>query len=226
MRNIIKISFLAIVFFYGCASYNVLPQNITRYDKGVKILDSQKASSKVQIEVAQNTLGGFKDTPLVVYVGAEITSGNDVVFDTDNITVKEQNSALPVLTYEQLLTSKFDFTRILEDFGIPTPTPTVINNNIISPFFYFGRGGFLAYGPFFYPFLFDNSQNQQLIQEQIQSRKIMGANYLRKTTLSIKSKAKGGFIAIDPKNIKPGVITLNVILDKDTHTFNLDITKK
>ena len=56
MKNI----FVAMVFgalfgglLAGCAKFEILPQNITLYSKGVKIIQSQKQDSKVQLEIAQ-----------------------------------------------------------------------------------------------------------------------------------------------------------------------------
>ncbi|PAF47383.1 hypothetical protein BKH46_04705 [Helicobacter sp. 12S02634-8] len=209
----------------GCASYTITPQNITRYDKGVEILDSIKPSSKVQIEISQSHLGGISHPPLVVYVGAQILEGNEVILDTDNISASQNNQPLPILTYAQILKSSYDFSDILQDFGIPTPPSSVSTTNIITPIFYYGRGGFLAYNMLFNPFLIDDSQTQQMIQEQREARKIMATNYLRKTTLSVEIKAKGGFIAIDTKKIHTGTLELKVSLGKDVHRFDINIQK-
>lgn len=226
MLKSLKLLFFAFValFMVSCASYNVAPQNITSYDKGVEILSASQDDSKVQIEVAQRKLGGISKPPLVIYVGAQITAGKEIVFDTNNLSATQDQNKLEILTYDQILHSSYDFNPILQDFGIPTP-PVSVNTNIYAPMLYFGRGNFLAYGMFFSPFFADTLQNQQAIAEQIQSRKIMATNYLRKSTLSIDSKAKGGFIAIKPNNIKTGVIELKVFIREKPYIFKIDITK-
>ncbi|MDO7253560.1 hypothetical protein [Helicobacter cappadocius] len=225
MKTSIKIVFLALlaILISSCASYNVAPENITRYDKGIDILDASKEDSKVQIEVSQHKLGGLSKSPLVIYVGAQITSGKDIIFDIDNLQATQNQNKLEILTYDQILHSSYDFTDILQDFGIPTPP--VNNTNIYAPMLYFGRGGFLAYSLFFSPFFMDNIQNQQAIAEQAQARKILATNYLRKSTLSVEGKAKGGFIAIKPNKIKTGVIELKVFIREKPYIFKINITK-
>ncbi|PAF48628.1 hypothetical protein BKH41_04975 [Helicobacter sp. 12S02232-10] len=224
-----KKTFLIPLFFLlicgGCASYNIIPQNIDRYDKGVEIIDSTQPDSKVQIEISQHRLGGLSNPPLVIYIGAQILKGEDVLFDTTNLKASQNGQNLQVLTYRQILDSNYDFTDILQEFSIPTPT-TAVNTNIITPIFYYGRGGFLAYNMLFNPFIIDDMQAQQMMQEQRQARKIMAANYLRKTTLSIEGKAKGGFVAISPKYIKAGMIRLKITLKNETHQFDINIQKR
>ncbi|PAF51543.1 hypothetical protein [Helicobacter sp. 13S00477-4] len=213
------------LFFASCASYRVIPENIVRYDKGVEILNSEKAHSKVQIEVSQKKLGGLNNPPLVIYIGTQITQGANIILDTDDVIAMQNGTKLKVLNYREVLDSNFDFTNILQDFSIPTPT-VAVNTNVITPIFYFGRGGFLAYNMLFNPFIINDAQTQQMLQEQRQARKIMGANYLRKTTLSIEGKAKGGFVAISPKHIKAGKITLKIQIGDEAHLFNIDIEKR
>ncbi|PAF42310.1 hypothetical protein [Helicobacter sp. 11S03491-1] len=213
------------LLFVSCARYNVIPENIARYDKGVEILESGHPDSKVQIEISQNTLGGLKNPPLVIYIGAQILQGPDIILDTHNLSATQNGSKLMILTYREILNSNYDFTSILQDFGIPTPGVSS-NTNIMAPIFYFGRGGFLVYNMFLNPFIIDNIQSQQTFQEQREARKIMATNYLRKSTLSVVGKAKGGFIVISPKGIKPGTIKLEVLITKQPHIFNIDIRKR
>lgn len=226
MFKSLKLIFFAFValFMVSCASYSVVPQNITSYDKGVEIMSASQNDSKVQIEVAQRKLGGISKSPLVIYVGAQITAGKEIIFDISNLSATQDQNKLEILTYDQILDSSYDFDPILQDFGIPTPQVST-NTNIYAPMLYFGRGGFLAYGMFFSPFFADAVQNQQIIAQQTQARKIMATNYLRKSTLSVDSKAKGGFIAIKPNNIKTGVIELKVFIREKPYIFKIDITK-
>lgn len=226
MLKILKLIFFAFIalLMVSCASYNVAPQNITRYDKGVDIVSASQDDSKVQIEVAQRKLGGITKSPLVIYVGAQITAGKEIIFDTNNLSATQNQNKLEILTYDQIVNSSYDFEPILQDFGIPTP-PVSTNTNIYAPMLYFGRGAFLAYGMFFSPFFVDSVQNQQAIAEQAQARKIMATNYLRKSTLSVDSKAKGGFIAIKPNDIKTGVIELKVFIREKPYIFKINITK-
>lgn len=226
MFKLLKLIFFAFValFMVSCASYSVVPQNITSYDKGVEIMSASQNDSKVQIEVAQRKLGGISKSPLVIYVGAQITAGKEIIFDISNLSATQDQNKLEILTYDQILNSSYDFDPILQDFGIPTPQVST-NTNIYAPMLYFGRGAFLAYGMFFSPFFADTVQNQQIIAQQTQARKIMATNYLRKSTLSVDSKAKGGFIAIKPNNIKTGVIELKVFIREKPYIFKIDITK-
>lgn len=226
MFKLLKLIFFAFValFMVSCASYSVVPQNITSYDKGVEIMSASQNDSKVQIEVAQRKLGGISKSPLVIYVGAQITAGKEIIFDVSNLSATQDQNKLEILTYDQILNSSYDFDPILQDFGIPTPQVST-NTNIYAPMLYFGRGAFLAYGMFFSPFFADTVQNQQIIAQQTQARKIMATNYLRKSTLSVDSKAKGGFIAIKPNNIKTGVIELKVFIREKPYIFKIDITK-
>lgn len=211
----------------GCTTYKILPENITYYDRGIKILDSQEVKSKVQVEIPQNDIGGFKRLPLVVYVGAEITQGRDVLFDINSLVATQNGVIVPILNYRQVLDSDHNFAEVLQDFSIPIPVPTLINNNFVTPpFFYYGRGGFLTYNIFFNPFPFNNAQELQIIQEQRQARKIFAMNYLRKNTLSADrfgEKAKGGFVAIRSKNIKQGILLLKVLIGDEIHFFKLNI---
>lgn len=224
-----KLSLIIFLIFLlsGCATYSVLPENITRYDKGIEILDSQEASSRVQVEVSQNEVGGFKTLPLIMYVGVQITQGKDVLFDIDNLVATQNGVKIPILNYQQALDSQYSFAEALQDFSIFVPSPAVINNNFITPpFFYYGRGSFLTYNLFFNPFPLGNAQDLQIIQEQNQSRKVFAMNYLRKNTLSVEEKAKGGFIAIRSKYLKQGVLTLKVLIGDETHLFKINIQKK
>ncbi|PAF43947.1 hypothetical protein [Helicobacter sp. 11S02596-1] len=226
MKNTLFFALLIAFFLAGCATYNVVPQNIARYDKGIEILDSAQPNSKVQLEISQNKLGGLSNPPFVFYLGAQILKGPDILLDTSNLSASQNGKNLDILTYPQILESNEDFSDVLQDFGIPTPPAPISNTNIITPLFYYGRGGFLAYNMMFSPFIISDFSSQQMMQEQRQARKIMAANYLRKTTLSVDGKAKGGFVAISPKNIKAGTMVLKVILGDEVHYFHINIEKK
>ncbi|PAF53509.1 hypothetical protein BKH42_05525 [Helicobacter sp. 13S00482-2] len=226
MKTSINITLLTllIVLMNACTNYNVTPQNITRYDKGIDILDASQEDSRVQIEISQHKLGGINKTPLVIYVGVQIIAGKEIIFDIDNLSATQNQNKLEILTYDQILRSNYDFSDILQGFGILTP-PIPSTTNIYAPMFYFGRGGFLAYGMFFSPFFIDSVQNQQAIADQIQAKKILATNYLRKTTISVQTKAKGGFIAIKPNKIKAGVIELKIFIREKPYIFKIDISK-
>lgn len=213
----------------GCTTYKILPENITYYDRGIKILDSQEVKSKVQVEISQNDVGGFRRLPFVIYVGAQIQQGRDVLFDIDSLVATQNGVIVPILDYRQVLDSDYNFVEVLQDFSITIPVSTLINNNFVTPpFLYYGRGSFLTYNILFNPFPFNNVQELQIIQEQRQARKIFAMNYLRKSTLSADNfgeKAKGGFVAIRSKNIKEGNLLLKVLVGDETHLFKINIQK-
>ncbi|BCD45860.1 hypothetical protein [Helicobacter suis] len=225
VRLSVFLSFLLGAFFLtGCASYQIRPENITSYNNGIKVLTSGKAKSKVQIEVAQKKLKGLDNPPLVLYVGAQLIGGSPVDFDTSNISASENGVELPVLTFQQMFKSSYDFEPILQSYNIATPDSNIATSGIGPSMFYYGQGGFLAYDMMFGPFMMmDDVQTQEIMQEERQAFKIMAINYLKRSTLRVNGKAKGGFVVINSRGITPGVVMIKVSLEGETHTFKLDV---
>ncbi|WP_104749897.1 hypothetical protein [Helicobacter cynogastricus] len=225
MRSWVVASCLALGLATGCTKYSVIPENVTRYNNGVQVLTSSQSNSKVQVEVAQKQLKGLDNPPLVIYVGAQITGGSPVDFDSSHITATEGQINLPVLNFRQMVRSSYDFDPVLQKFNIAVPSTPITGDNIPSPMFYYGQGAFLAYDMMMgVPFMMmDDAQTQAIMQDERQAFKIMAINYLRRSTLKPDGKARGGFVVIDPKHITPGTIVVKIALNKDVHTFKLDI---
>lgn len=226
MKNI----FVAMVFgalfgglLAGCAKFEILPQNITLYSKGVKIIQSQKQDSKVQLEIAQrDTL----DDLLVFYVSAQLNSPKAILFSTDNVRASFDNQALKIYTYEEIAESDYNFIDILQDYNIPTPTPSAGSSMAynIAPFYYYAYPGFMYFSPMLSPFYINNSQDIAFRQEKRGALKVLLMNYLRESTLSHEISAQGGFVAISKKQIKKdGLLKLEVQINHDIHTFAIDM---
>ncbi|BDQ28205.1 hypothetical protein [Helicobacter ailurogastricus] len=216
---------LALSLLTGCVTYQVKPEKVTSYNNGIQVLTSAKPNSKVQIEVAQRKLKGLDNPPLVIYVGAQILSGGPLNFDTSNISASEGGNVLSVLSFQAMMKSSYDFEPVLQKFNIATPNSNIVEDGIGPSMFYYGQGSFLAYDMMFgMPFMMmDDVQTQEIMQEERQAFKIMAINYLKRSTLKPNGKAKGGFVVIDPKPIKPGTLVVKVNLHNEIHTFKIDI---
>ncbi len=221
----------------ACASYKITPEHVTSYNNGIQVMTSTQAKSKVQLEIAQSKLKGLSESPLVLYVAAQVLEGNPVVFSRKAISVSINQTNLPVLSLRQVMKSSFDFEGILQSFNITVPIGP-IDANVFSPsMFYYGQGGFLAYngmmyggmgmyGPGFGMMMMDDVEEQEVMQESRQALKILAINYLKNNTLNVENKAKGGFVVVDTKNLKtPGVVVVKVFLEDEIHTFKIDISK-
>ncbi|GAA8969203.1 hypothetical protein VN0041_00210 [Helicobacter pylori] len=234
-----KIVLVAIALLMSaCASYKITPEHVTSYNNGIQVMTSTQAKSKVQLEIAQSKLKGLNESPLVLYVAAQVLEGNPVVFSRKAISVSINQTNLPVLSLRQVMKSSFDFEGILQSFNISVPTAPIDNINMITPpMFYYGQGSFLAYngmmyggmgmyGPGFGMMMMDDVEEQEVMQESRQALKILAINYLKKNTLNVENKAKGGFVVVDTKNLKtPGVVVVKVFLEDEIHTFKIDISK-
>ncbi len=234
-----KIIVVALTLLMGaCASYKITPENVSSYKNGIQVMTSTQAKSKVQLEIAQSKLKGLSESPLVLYVAAQILEGDSVVFNRKTISVSINQTNLPVLSLKQVMKSSFDFEGILQSFNITVPTGP-IDANVFSPsMFYYGQGAFLAYSGLGYGYgmmpygvgygmmMMDDVEEQEIMQESRQALKILAINYLKKNTLNVENKAKGGFVVVDTKNLKtPGVIVVKVFLDDEIHTFKIDVSK-
>ncbi len=234
-----KFILVALTLLMGaCASYKITPENVSSYKNGIQVMTSTQAKSKVQLEIAQSKLKGLSESPLVLYVAAQILEGNSVVFNRKTISVSINQTNLPVLSLKQVMKSSLDFESILQSFNIAVPTGP-IDANVFSPsMFYYGQGAFLAYSGSGYGYglipygigygamLLDDVEEQEIEQESRKALKILAINYLKKNTLSVEDKARGGFVVVDTKNLKtPGVIVIKVFLDNEIHTFKIDVSK-
>ncbi|AFI03740.1 hypothetical protein [Helicobacter cetorum] len=238
MKKLIPSFIILLLALSGCASFKITPENVSSYNNGIQVLTSTQTKSKVQLEIAQSKFKGVSESPLVFYVAAQLLEGNSVVFNRKAISVTINNINLPVLSLRQVMNSSFDFESILESFNISVPQAPVDNVNVIAPpMYYYGQGSFLAYngmyggmgmyGPGLGMMMMDDVEEQQVMQESRQALKILAINYLKNNTLNVESKAKGGFIVVNAKNLKkPGVIVVKIFLDNEIHTFKIDVIKE
>lgn len=68
-----KIVLVAIALLMSaCASYKITPEHVTSYNNGIQVMTSTQAKSKVQLEIAQSKLKGLNESPLVLYVAAQV----------------------------------------------------------------------------------------------------------------------------------------------------------
>ena len=212
--------------FSGCASYFITPKNEATFIKGIQVLHSAKPNSKVQAEFAQKDL---QDGVVVVYISAELLNGKPLIFSTDDISANFEGKALRVYHYDRLKNSELNFIDILQRYNIPTPTPSVQQNNFynISPLYYYGYQGFLFYPPMMSPFFSQSPSSIAYMQEKRGALKVFLMNYLRESTLKPNSKAQGGFVAIAKKGInKNGILELKITLNDETHIFHFKIKKR
>lgn len=231
---------LAGIYSSGCASFSIQAskspadtlQDEVRYKKGVQILHSTLPHSKVQVEHAQKHI--THDT-IVFYISAQLVgNGNlqgdskQLVFTPANVRASFDDLPLQVLGYEKLRKSDYDFIDVLQDFNIPTPTPSTNSQTTyynISPFYYMMDPVFAFYMPMASPFVIENASSVAYTQEKRGALKVLLMNYLRESTLSTK-EARGGFIAIKRAGIKEsGTLRLEVQIGKDTHRFSFAVVK-
>lgn len=224
----------------GCASFSIAPakspsdttQGEVAYKKGVQILRSALPHSKVQVELAQQSIAN--DT-IVLYISAQLAGDLPqgeldklAPFSTTHVRASFGELPLQVLSYEKLRKSDYDFIDILQDFNIPTPTPssnpqTTFYN--ISPFYYMMDPAFLFYMPMASPFVIENASSVAYAQEKRGALKVLLMNYLRESSLSTK-EAQGGFVAIRRAGIREsGILHLEVHIGQDVHSFSFAITK-
>ncbi len=235
MRKIVLVA--VALLMSACASYKITPEHVTSYNNGIQVMTSTQAKSKVQLEIAQSKLKGLSESPLVLYVAAQVLEGNPVVFSRKAISVSINQTNLQVLSLRQVMKSSFDFEGILQSFNIAVPTTPIDNVNMITPpMFYYGQGSFLAYNGMMYGgmgmygpgfgMMMDDVEEQEVMQESRQALKVLAINYLKNNTLNVEGKAKGGFVVVDTKNLKtPGVVVIKVFLEDEIHTFKIDISK-
>lgn len=214
------------IFFGGCASYFITPKGEVVFEKGVQILRSAKPLSKVQAELAQKDL---QDNVVVVHISAELLGGKPLIFGTEAISARFEGKPLRIYSYDKLRNSELNFIDILQFYNIPTPTPSVQQNNFynISPLYYYGYQGFLFYPPMMSPFFSQSPSSIAYMQEKRGALKVFLMNYLRESSLKPNARAQGGFVAIAKKGInKNGILELKVQIGDEEHTFYFRIKKR
>ncbi|OHU81764.1 hypothetical protein BKN38_08405 [Helicobacter sp. CLO-3] len=193
-------------------------------------LDSQNQASK---SLAPNQLGAQNQASKSLAQSgdeANITPAPDtsgILFSARDVSAKFDGAFLRVFTYEQLLRSEYDFIDILQDFNIPTPTPSINTQNFynISPLYYAAYPGFMYSAPMYSPFFVESPSSIAFAQEKRGALKVLLINYLRESSLST-SAARGGFVAVAKKGIKhDGTLELIVRVGSDEHRFYFDVKK-
>lgn len=244
------------LLFSACAKFYIAPKGEVSYSRGVQILHSSLPHSKVQVELAQkmlssstivfyisaqmtntgapNPLGAQNQAPKSLAQSGDeanitpnVPSASDVLFSARDVSAKFDGVFLRVFTYEQLLRSEYDFIDILQDFNIPTPTPSINTQNFynISPLYYSAYPGFMYNAPMYSPFFIESPSSIAFAQEKRGALKVLLINYLRESSLSA-SAARGGFVAIAKKGIKQdGTLELIVRVGSDEHRFYFDVKK-
>lgn len=219
---------IILVTLSGCSSLSVKPQNIVSYNNGIAIIQSSKEKSKIQFEVAQNSIGGMENEPLLLYITAQNLSNKDISFDTDSISVQNNDKPLHALGFQELKYSNLNLSEALYAYGKEIEVDTDITT--IDPFFtpfyysyyplYFYRG----YGYRFYDYSFARASLQAERNAKLEkiAKQILIANYLRKNTLA-QNDTKGGFIVIPYKKLESGVLLVSVQLGEDIHILTLSL---
>ncbi len=225
-------SIFVLIFFVGCSSLVVKPENILAYNNGIAIIQDKKTQSKIQFEIAQEIIGGFDNIPLIIYITIENLSDSNILFSTDNVSMFLNGKSITPYSFNNFISSNINISQALYDYGIEVTTK---NTNIIDPFFnpssyyaypipIFLNGGFvMAYRYYDYSFARANIYSVQ--STQYNARQFLIAHYLRKNTLK-KNDVKGGFILIPRSNLKEGNMIVNVKVGKDIHTLKINLQKR
>lgn len=217
--------------FFGCSSLIVKPDKIKSYNNGIAIIQDKKAKSKIQIEIAQEVIGGFERIPLIIYVVVENLLDETINFSPANIYFELNNKNIKPYNFNSIAYSNISIAQALYDYGIQSSSP---NTAIIDPFFsatayryypvpfMFDNGFFIAYRFYDYSFARANYATQL---ESYNARKFLIAHYLRKNTLH-KNDVRGGFVLIPYNRLSAGDMYINVAIGEDTYRFLVKLIKK
>ncbi len=214
-----------ILCYVGCSSLAVKPANIASYNNGIAIIQEKKAKSKIQVEIAQEIVGGFDRIPLVIYIAIENLHDEALLFSPANISFSINEESISAYDFYNLIRSNLNITQALYDYGIETTPP---NNAINDPFF-----SATAYRPYpvplwldgtffmgyrFYDYSFARASFYTNQTESYNARKFLIAHYLRKNTLH-KHDVKGGFILIPYGSLRAGDMQIQVQVGQETYKF-------
>ncbi|RDU53695.1 hypothetical protein CQA49_05580 [Helicobacter sp. MIT 00-7814] len=232
-KNIV-FAFLSVIFaFSGCAKLSVRavesPSIKQSFFNGVEVLESKKSASYVRFEVAQKTIGGASDEPLVIFITASVLDSQSAIFDLSSITASQNGKLVEILSYEDAKNSNLNFSQAIESFGIFTPQNPYASG--IAPsmptypmLIYRGYPGFFIYDPWYFSARDRIEQNMRL-EENRRVKSIILSSYLRKNTLEKGQNPRGGFIAINQHKLKKGTLTLQVKILSDIHTLEIELSK-
>lgn len=229
MRWLYIVAFVYSLLSLGCASYHisVLPQDSVRkeYRDGVEVLTSDMSSSFVHFEVAQHLVGGLDNTPLTIFILAQIKKGGDFLFDWDCVWALQDGKKVEVLSYEAAKQSNLNFGKAIESFGIFTPKEKSSSQTIPSPILIY-RG----YPGLFIPMSWvysarDRMEQSEQLEESRRKRSVILSSYLRKNTLKVGDMPRGGFVVIEPSELGHGILEIYVKVATQTHLLRLMIEK-
>ena len=205
------LSFLTLILT-GCSQiYQITPTQAFQLDGGRFSFLSNKEYSSVKLELAKLT---YRDNlPLLLLVQAKINphdKSSAPIFSIDSFNLLNNPMGFIIVSAKDILNSSIGFTNALQDFSIPTPP---LDNNTQFGFFF---------SPFFgfYP---TASFNNSYYRESEFSRRILFSHYLKPTTLG--TDFKGGFIALSPKDMKNGMIDIEIKINKEIHIFTFNFKK-
>lgn len=200
--------FTILLLFSGCATiFDITPNQSFNFSQGKKVLFSKKQHSEAKLELAQNTY--TKNTPILFFIEAK---SDDFILDISDITLHQDTKIYTPLSANAILNSGYNFKISLQNFNIPTP-PITPNN--YQPSFIF-----TPYGNIFF---ISRNYDDSYFKEAEFSRRIVFANYLKKTTLNAK-EFLGGFIAFIPKDIHDGKIEIRIKIQKEEHIFSFNLS--
>ncbi|PAF42890.1 hypothetical protein BKH40_07435 [Helicobacter sp. 11S02629-2] len=224
-----------IMFLTGCASLALQPSQISSYDHGIKIYQDSKPSSKFQLEVGQKEIGGIEATPLVLFVTVESKNSANT-FDLSNINFYMNDKEVKPLTYTELKKAKLDLSDVAYDYGIyikPKNANSVMaaNKHPLNRSIIYRPHGIhslsIRYTPYSY------AASKQALQAKLNQNAIDKANaliyksYLKKSTLAEGKtiNAKGGFVLIPYRELKSGILKVNVKVGSDSYTTSIKLSK-
>lgn len=215
----------------GCSSLAIKIPESASYTNGIAIMHSQKAKSKVQLEIAQEIVGGFNLIPFIIYIAAENLSEETIFFAPSNVSLYVGEKNIAFFESKHLRNITLNVTQALYDYSIEVTSPN--NRMIYEPFFYpdayrfypvpfmLDSGFFLHYR--FYDYSFARARYAQYNATN-NARMFLVAHYLRKNTLK-KHDVKGGFLLVHPSVLKAGVLLIRVQIGEDIHEFSLYLSK-
>lgn len=221
------ITFIFAIMLCGCSKLLVKPENISGYNNGIAILQEAKDKSKVQVEVAQDDIGGIDSNPLLIYIIAENNTESSVMFSSDNVYGELNGVQIKPLSFKTLKNSDISVTTPLSDYGIEVPSPNIrIDNTFFSPgayfpYYYPGFYGFgFRYG--FYDYSFSRANMYAMQERERNGRRILLAHYLRQNTLK-QNEPKNGFVLFPYSLLSAGKFILHIKIGDETYKFNINL---
>lgn len=223
----IRVLFVCIALcFFGCSSLTIKLDNEVSYNNGIAIIHGEQEKSKIQLEIAQEVIGGFNQVPFVIYVMVENLEDRVIDFSPANISFEMNNKNVKPYDFSSLKYSSFSISQALYDYGIEPTSPNIpITDAFFSASAYnypIPFGGLMVYG--FYNYSFARASYITQL-EAYNARKFLISHYLRKNTLR-KNATAGGFMLIPYNYLKAGNMYIYVTVGEDKYRFLIKLLKK